>query len=482
MDMLSGSQISSFLSATSLLWVSSIVLIMVGLVYFIKYRERHDSGRNTKFFLLYLITIILNVLEYVMNIVMQTSPSYEVFIYKSYILIKFFWNISILFYVISYIRPSKNKIFSISSILKVVMMILAVVCCIFLDIDVILENNGKFYVLIGSLNEVYTYFALALNTFLLLLVLWFHKKLPKGFCTLSVVTFLIYLCMLIFKNTTGYMVKESVFIFSILVLIIFNTTSNQDKEFVNNLNRKKEALANVNQKRSLLIDKITSYIGQSLNNMILYNDELYLTNDKNRIFVQNNSKEIQSTIDDLNDYLVNVKDIYQIESNKQVVNAPYQLSTLMGDIDSKILPLADSKRVFFNMSIIENSFINYVGDLSKIEKILTNILSTTINNSNEGENLDLTIASKQVDLNNIELSFFIKSNGVKNTELKELKIDDFLDDNQEIDTSNLRMIISNELLEILNSKLNIKTDSNYTIYSFTVIQGFKDNELYSNIN
>ena len=197
MDMLSGSQISSFLSATSLLWVSSIVLIMMGLVYFIKYRERHDSGRNTKFFLLYLFTIILNVLEYIMNIVMQTSPSYEIFIYKFYILIKFFWNISILFYVISYIRPSKNKIFSISSIIKVVMMLLAIACCVFLDIDVVLENNGKFYVLIGSLNEVYTYFALASNSFLLILVLWFHKKVPKGFCTLSVVTFLI--CQPVFR-------------------------------------------------------------------------------------------------------------------------------------------------------------------------------------------------------------------------------------------------------------------------------------------
>ena len=43
MDMLSGSQINSFLSATSLLWASSFVLIMVGLVFYIKYQERHDS-------------------------------------------------------------------------------------------------------------------------------------------------------------------------------------------------------------------------------------------------------------------------------------------------------------------------------------------------------------------------------------------------------------------------------------------------------
>ena len=482
MDMLSGSQISSFLSATSLLWVSSIVLIMIGLVYFIKYRERHDAGRNSKFFSLYIITIVLNVFEYVMNIVMQTNPPYETIVYRSYILIKFFWNISLMFYVVDFICSDKKTLFSIWNIFKFSLMILSLICCIFLDIDVVLESNGKFYVLIGTLNDVYTNFALILHSILLLTVICLRKKLPKGFCLLCSVTFFIYLCIIMFKNATGYMVKESVFIFSILVLIVFNTTSNQDKEFVNNLNRKKDALAKVNHKRTKLIDKITLYIGQALNDMVLFNDELYLTTDKSRGFIQNNSKEIQNTIDDLNDYLNNVKDIYQIESNKEIINNPYQLGTLMGDIDAKILPLADSKRIFFNISIIENSFINYIGDLGKIEKVLDNVLSTVIRNSNEGENLDLTISSKQADLNDIELSFTIKSNSAQSGKIKSLKLDDYVDDNQELNNDELKMVISNELLEIMNSKMNIKTDSNYTIYSFTVLQGFKDNELYSNIN
>ena len=84
MEMLSGSQISSFLSATSLVWASSIVLLMIGLVFFIKYKERHDSISNSRFLVLYILTIVLNALEYVMNIVMEKNPPYEVYVYKLY--------------------------------------------------------------------------------------------------------------------------------------------------------------------------------------------------------------------------------------------------------------------------------------------------------------------------------------------------------------------------------------------------------------
>ena len=482
MDMLSGSQISSFLSATSLIWASSFVLIMMGLVYFIKYRERPDSIRNSKFFGLYLISVVLNVFEYIMNIVMQTNPFYETIVYKIYIFIKFCWNISIMFYVINYLRPNDNSIFSLKNIIRVVLVLLSLVCCIFLDIDVILENNGKFYVLIGALNDVYTSFAFFSNLLLLSIVLWFHKKMPRGFCLLCSVTFFIYLGILLFKNATGYMVKESVFIFSILVLITFNTTSNQDKEFVNNLNEKTTTLKKINEKRMKLIDMITFYIGQSLNDMVLYNDDLYLTSAKSRDFIQNNSLEIKNTIDDLNDYLNNVRDIYQIESNKNLNNSSYQLNNLMDDIDSLILPLSDEKRIFFNISIVENTYINYIGDLNKIEKILNNILTTIIHDSKDGDNLDLTISSKQVDLNNVELSFTIKSNVVKDKDFKILRMDDLVNSDHEFDLDELKMVISNELLELFDSKINYKTDSNFTIYSFSVLQSLKDNELYSNIN
>ena len=481
MDMFSGSQISSFLSATSLVWASSIVLFMVGLVYYIKFRERNDSIRNTKFFMLYIFTIVLNILEYILNIVMQSNPFYETFVYKFYILIKFLLNLSILFYVISYIQTKMNKNNNTNNlairIIKVSLIVIALICCIVLDIDVALENNGKFYVLIGPLNTVYSIWALVSNSFLLFIILCYRKVLPKGFCVLSFVTFFIYLGITIFMTITDYRVKESVFFYTILVLIIFNTTSNQDKEFVNNLNSKKNSLASLKNKRSKLINKLSYHIGQSLNNMILYNDELYLSKDNEKSIIQKNSKEINDIVDDLENYIKVVKNIHSLEKDKNLNNKLYQLNTLTSDIDTNITPITDSKKILFNVSVGPNSFKNYIGDLDKIEMIINNVIVNMIHNAKEEDSIDLMILSKQYDINTIDLAISIKSSSTK-TNMELLKLEDFTNSNKDLSSYDLDLIISNELLLTLNSSLKIKNEGNSTIYSFNILQGFHDNEMY----
>ena len=473
MDMLSGSQIDSFLSATSLMWVSSIVLIMVGLVYYIKYKESHDSIKNSQFFNLYLLTIALNILEYIINIVMQNNPPYEIFVYKSYIFMRFLWNIFLMFYVINYLNTKNNKV-TILRILKLTLIFIVLICTIVLNLDVALENNGKFYVLVGNLYTVYNIYAIISNTILLTIVLIFRKRMPKGFCTLAVTIFIIYVSILIFKTITGYIVNESVFIYSLLVLIIFNTTSNQDKEMVNKSNIKKESLASINNKRNKLINRINDYLGSSLNELVLYNDELVLNKEHAKELIQNESKRVENSINELEDYLTNVKDIFMLESNN-VYNEQFDLNTLISNINTKILPLINLKNLKFNIIVGENTFLNYIGDVNKLEKIIINILTNAIENTKEG-NILLTITSRQDDLNNNELSFMIKNNGTLNIDLAKLNLNSFIEnDNRE----NLKIIIANELLATLNSRINIKIDDNNTIYSFSVLIGFKDNELYS---
>ena len=63
MKMFNGSNISFFTAASSFIWASLIVVIMIGLVYFIKYEERKDSFNNGHFLVLYIFTFILIILE-----------------------------------------------------------------------------------------------------------------------------------------------------------------------------------------------------------------------------------------------------------------------------------------------------------------------------------------------------------------------------------------------------------------------------------
>ncbi len=479
MEMLSGSQINSFLSATSLVWSSSIVLLMIGLVYYIKYIGRDESLIKSPFFLLYNFTVILNLLEYVLNFVMQKNPSYEHVVYKFYILMGFFWNIAIIYYIINYLKPDDLSKKTILKVLYYVLVIAAICCCIFLDIDEALEKSGKFYVLTGTLNSTYNIAAIISN-FVLLIIIYINRKvMPKGFYPLCVLTFMLYIMLFIFEHLTDYTVKETVFIYSLLVLVLFNTTSNQDKETVNKLSNSKNALSNINEKSSKLVNKIAYQFREPLNDFILYNDELYLAKDYDKEKIINNSKEIEKIVVDLSDYMENVKDITMLESNGKIVYYNYKLKYLVNSIYNKILPIAKTKNVNFVISIADKTFLNYVGDINKIEKAIINILNNAINNTSEGQKVELIISSSQADLKYVELSFTIKNSGnTTNVDLAKLNINDSIENNIKYDKYTLGMIVSNKILELLNTKMDLKVDDSSTTYSFSVMQGFKDREFY----
>lgn len=479
MEMLSGSQINSFLSATSLVWSSSIVLLMIGLVYFFKYMGRDDSLIKSPFFILYMFTVILNLLEYALNFVMQKNPPYEFLTYRFYILMGFFWNIAILYYIISYLFPEELSKKLYLKIIYFVLVLASILCCVFLDIDSALENSGKFYVLTGSLNSTYNIVAIVSNVILLGLIFIYRKRMPKGFYSLCIITFMVYVMFFIFEHATDYTVKETVFVYSILVLVLFNTTSNQDKETVNKLNASTNALNSVYEKNNKLANKVAQQLRDPLNDFVLYNDELYLSKDYDKESIKNNSKEIENIVIDLSEYLSSVKDISMIESNSKISNYNYTLNYLTNSINKKILPLVKSKKVNFSMNVLDKTFLNYIGDINKIEKAIINILSNAINNTSEGQNVELIISSSQADLKNVELSFMIKNSGNDtNIDLALLNVNDSVENNTKYDKYTLGMIVSNRILEILNTKMDLKVDDNSTIYSFSVMQGFKDREFY----
>ena len=67
----------------------------------------------------------------------------------------------------------------------------------------------------------------------------------------------------------------------------------------------------------------------------------------------------------------------------------------------------------------------------------------------------------------------ISNNGITNADAAQLNINDFVDTNREFNDYNLKMIVSRRLIELLNSKIDVKTENNNTTYSFAIIQGFK---------
>ena len=474
MEMLSGSTIDEFLAATSLVWASFVVLIMIGLVFFIKFKERNDSIKRNKFFTLYILTLALNIFELYLNIVMKNNPSYEVIIYKTYVFLGMVWSIAIVFYTINYLNLGSFIKSKPMNIIKYSLMVVAAILCVVLNISSYRENSGKFYVLTGVLNTVYNIFNMVSSIIIVLIAMIYRKKLPKGFFVLCIYTFVVYLSILLFKNTSGYMVKESVVIYTLFLIIIFNTTSNQDKELVTKLSANRDNLLKINYKRNKLNNKIYCQFEQYINDLVLYNEDLYLTKERNKQIIQNDSIEIKNTTNEIKNFLYDSRDIYMYEVNELPLNMQYQIKTLTDYIYSVILPITRTRNIRFDILLNDNNNLTYIGDINKISKMLVNTLLFIISKINNGSSITLAIASNKGHAKNIELNFAIKHNDrMTNIDFANLTLNDFAESNYRYNNDELKMIISNRLLEILNSKIDITSDEMNTIYSIKILQGLK---------
>ena len=474
MEMLSGSTIDEFLAATSLVWASFVVLIMIGLVFFIKFKERNDSIKRNKFFTLYILTLALNIFELYLNIVMKNNPSYEVIIYKTYVFLGMVWSIAIVFYTINYLNLGSFIKSKPMDIIKYSLIVVAAILCVVLNISSYRENSCKFYVLTGVLNTVYNIFNMVSSIIIVLIAMIYRKKLPKGFFVLCIYTFVVYLSILLFKNTSGYMVKESVVIYTLFLIIIFNTTSNQDKELVTKLSANRDNLLKINYKRNKLNNKIYCQFEQYINDLVLYNEDLYLTKERNKQIIQNDSIEIKNTTNEIKNFLYDSRDIYMYEVNELPLNMQYQIKTLTDYIYSVILPITRTRNIRFDILLNDNNNLTYIGDINKIGKMLVNTLLFIISKINNGSSITLAIASNKGHAKNIELNFAIKHNDrMTNIDFANLTLNDFAESNYRYNNDELKMIISNRLLEILNSKIDITSDEMNTIYSIKILQGLK---------
>ncbi len=477
--MLEGSQIDQFISTTALVWASSIVLIMIGLVYFTKIKEKHDSFSKSHFLYVYILTLVLNIFEYVIYIIINENgftkiseaPAYVSPVFRLYIFFGFLWNIAVIIYVLNYVKIKSR----FSKYIYIFLILASALCCIFLGIDTSNEWSNNVLSLAGALNTVYNIFAVVSNFVLLCIIYKYRKKMPKSFFELCLLIFFLYVAIYIFVRLTHFTVKESVFIYSLLVLVLFNTTSNQDKETVNKLNINKDLLTTINNRRSNLINVVSSDLKNSLNEIVLYNDELYLSNNLNKELIQNDSKIMFDKTNYLINYFANVKDAFMLEFNDLPLNSKYQINMLTNDIKYRMTNLVNYKKTNFNIIINDKTFLNYIGDLYKIEKVIVNVLTKIINNSNVGENVSLSVSSKQIDSKNAEIIFVIQ-----NTNQNVENINDNTSNNVKniFDYSDLNMIISDRILEILNSKVDIKNENNNYIYTFSVLQELVNNELY----
>ena len=213
-------------------------------------------------------------------------------------------------------------------------------------------------------------------------------------------------------------------------------------------------------------------------NAVLGMDEMILRESKEkdiRAYAADIYAAGQSLLSLVNDIL----DVSKIESGKmEIIPVDYDFPSMVNDIVNMVNIRAAAKDLKFEVEVDENIPSKLNGDDVRIRQVLTNVLTNAVKYTNEG-NVWLRINSKK-KANEVRIYFEVEDTGIG---IKEEDMDKLFKNfqrieekrNRNIEGTGLGMSISMHLLEMMGSRMNVKSEyGKGSVFSFSLVQKIVD--------
>lgn len=216
-------------------------------------------------------------------------------------------------------------------------------------------------------------------------------------------------------------------------------------------------------------------------NTIMGMDEMILreTSEKS---VEGYALDIKAASSNLLALVNDILDISRIESGKmELVEAEYSFMSLMHDVVAGSKVRAAQKDLYFKVDVSPDVPNRLDGDAIRIKQILNNIISNAIKYTHSG-GIKLSVKCKRHLDNTAELYFEVADTGIgiKKEDLGKLfevfeRIE--VSRNRDIEGAGLGMAITQNLLFLMDSKLEVESVYNEgSKFYFTIFQPIIDNE------
>lgn len=218
-----------------------------------------------------------------------------------------------------------------------------------------------------------------------------------------------------------------------------------------------------NQAKSSFLANMSHEIRTPINAVIGMNEMILRESRERKILhyagdIKNASKSLLALINDILDFS-------KVESGKmEVVNAPYQISSLLNDLINMIQSRATEKGLELKLDIDEQIPGELSGDEIRIRQIISNLLTNAVKYTREGS-ITLKVRSTRLpDDKRVRLDIAVVDTGIGIKKEDQKKIFDTFQrvdehSNKGIEGTGLGLALSKQLLALMGSKLFV--DSEY---------------------
>ena len=267
---------------------------------------------------------------------------------------------------------------------------------------------------------------------------------------------------------------------------IYMTTENPDTLLAEQLAREKQRADSANAAKTNFLANMSHEIRTPIT-AVLGMNELILRETKDKT-IRHYAKDVEGAAKSLLSIINDILDISKIESGKlTVIFAEYSPGAVIRDVVNMMSFKAKVKGLQFIVKADTNVPAKLIGDDIRLRQVLVNILNNAVKYTHEGSvTLEVTLMPNSSD-KDARLHFSVKDTGIgiKEEELQKLcepfeRIEEKR--NRNIEGSGLGMSITKQLLELLNSELQVKSEYGVgSEFSFDLVQEIADASPIGNI-
>lgn len=244
--------------------------------------------------------------------------------------------------------------------------------------------------------------------------------------------------------------------------------------YIKELEAQKQLADTANVAKSSFLARMSHEIRTPITAMLGF-DELILRENSDRAIL-NYARAIQTAGNSLLEMISDILDFSKIEAGKvKIIPAAYDVSGLVSDLVSMIMPRAETKRLALHVQVDANTPETLYGDEVRIKQCALNLLTNAVKYTLDGS-VTLTVTFDRIDVDNIYLIVIVSDTGIgiKSDDLERLfspfeRIDE--ERNRGIEGTGLGLNIVHNLLAAMDTRLDVQSEyGKGSTFSFRVRQ------------